>query len=36
MDAFDATGKEHFPKLIADVPNFSNVTPVGQIAKIVE
>ena len=36
MDGFDAAGKEHFPKLMADLPNFSNITPVGQIEEIVE
>lgn len=34
MDAFDAAGKEHLPKLMADLPNFSNVIPVGQIEEI--
>jgi uncharacterized protein (TIGR02118 family) len=36
MEAFDAAGKEHLPKLMADLPNFSNITPVGQIEEIVE
>jgi uncharacterized protein (TIGR02118 family) len=36
MTGFDAAGKEHLPKLIADLPNFSNVTPVGQIEEIIE
>lgn len=36
MEGFDAAGKEHLSKLIADLPNFSNVIPVGQIEEIVE
>ena len=36
MEGFDAAGKLHFPKLIADLPNFSNITPVGQIEEIVD
>jgi hypothetical protein len=36
MDDFNAAGKEHLPKLMADLPNFSNITPVGQIEEIVE
>ncbi len=35
MEAFDAAGKEHLPRLIADLPNFSNVTPVAQIEEII-
>jgi len=35
MEGFDAAGKEHLPKLFADLPNFSNITPVGQIEEIV-
>ena len=35
MEAFDAAGKLHLPKLMADLPNFSNITPVGQIEEIV-
>ncbi len=31
MEAFDAAGKEHRPKLIADLPNFTNIIPVAQI-----
>jgi len=34
MEGFDAAGKQHFPKLAADVPNFSNIQPVGQIEEI--
>lgn len=34
MDAFDAAGKEHLPKLIADVPNFTNVIPVAQVEEV--
>ena len=36
MEGFDAAGKQHFPKLLADLPNFSNLTPLGQIEEIVE
>lgn len=36
MEAFDAAGKQHLPKLLADLANFSNITPVGQIEQIVE
>jgi uncharacterized protein (TIGR02118 family) len=36
MEGFEAAGKEHFPKLLADLPNFSNITPLGQIEEIVE
>ena len=36
MEGFDAAGKEHLSKLIADLPNFSNVIPVGQIEEIIE
>ena len=36
MEAFDAAGKQHLSKLIADLPNFSNVIPVGQIEEIIE
>ncbi len=35
MEAFEAAGNQHFPKLIADLPNFTNITPVGQIEEIV-
>lgn len=35
MEAFDAAGKQHLQELIADLPNFSNITPVGQIEEIV-
>jgi uncharacterized protein (TIGR02118 family) len=34
LDAFDAAGKEHLPTLLADLANFSNVTPVGQIEEV--
>ena len=36
MEAFDAAANEHRAKLIADVPNFSNITPVAQIDEVVE
>jgi len=36
LEAFDAAAKEHRPKLIADVPNFSNITPVAQIDEVTE
>lgn len=36
MDAFNAAGKEHFPKIAADVANYTNLQPVGQIEAIVE
>lgn len=35
MEAFDAAGKQHLPRLLADLANFSNVTPVGQIEELV-
>jgi uncharacterized protein (TIGR02118 family) len=35
MEGFDAAGQEHLPKLLADLANFSNITPVGQIEEIV-
>ncbi len=35
MEGFEAAGKQHFPTLAADVPNFSNIKPVGQIEEIV-
>jgi len=34
MEGFEAAGKQHFQKLMADLPNFSNITPVGQIEEI--
>jgi uncharacterized protein (TIGR02118 family) len=34
MEAFDAAGKQHLPKLLADLANFSNVIPVGQIEEL--
>jgi uncharacterized protein (TIGR02118 family) len=34
MKGFEAAGKLHFQKLMADLPNFSNITPVGQIEEI--
>ena len=34
MEGFDAAGKQHLPTLMADLPNFSNVTPLGQIEEI--
>lgn len=36
MEAFDAAANEHRAKLIADVPNFSNITPIAQIDEIVD
>jgi len=36
MEGFDAAGKLHLQKLFADLPNFSNITPVGQIEEFVE
>jgi uncharacterized protein (TIGR02118 family) len=36
MEGFDAAGKQHFPTLAADVPNFSNIKPLGQIEEIVD
>jgi len=36
MEGFDAAGKQHFAALMADLPNFSNTQPVGQIEEIVE
>ena len=35
MEAFDAAGKEHRPKLIADLANFTNIIPVAQVEEIV-
>src|SRR5881394_2448725 len=35
MEGFGAAGKQHFPTLAADVPNFSNLKPLGQIEEIV-
>ena len=35
MAAFEAAGKQHLPRLLADLANFSNVTPVGQIEELV-
>jgi len=35
MEGFDAAGKLHLQKLFADLPNFSNITPVGQIEEII-
>ncbi len=35
MQGFDAAGKQHLPALLADLANFSNVTPVGQIEELV-
>jgi uncharacterized protein (TIGR02118 family) len=34
MEGFEAAGKLHFQKLMDDLPNFSNITPVGQIEEI--
>jgi len=34
MEAFEAAGKEHFPKLLADIPNYTNLTAVAQIEEI--
>jgi uncharacterized protein (TIGR02118 family) len=35
MEAFEAAGKQHLGTLFADIPNFSDITPVGQIEEIV-
>jgi len=34
MEAYEAASKEHVAKLIADVPNFTNIKPVAQIEEI--
>lgn len=34
MEAFEAAGKEHRPKLIADLANFTNIIPVAQIEEV--
>jgi len=34
MEAFDAASSEHRPKLIADLANFTNITPIAQIEEI--
>ena len=34
MEAYEAAAKEHVAKLIADVPNFTNIKPVAQIEEI--
>jgi uncharacterized protein (TIGR02118 family) len=34
MDAYEAASKEHVSKLIADVPNFTNIRPVAEIEEI--
>jgi len=36
MEGFDAAGEVHLPKSLADLANFLNVAPVGQIEEIVE
>jgi len=36
IEAFEAAGKEHFPKVVADVPNYTNIVPVGQIEEILD
>lgn len=36
MEAFDAAGKIHLPAVMADLANFSNVVPVGQIEELME
>lgn len=36
MDAYEAASKEHVSKLIADVPNFTNIRPVAQIEEILD
>jgi uncharacterized protein (TIGR02118 family) len=36
MEGFDAAGKQHFPTLAADLPNFSNIKPLGQIEEIMK
>ena len=34
IEAFEAAGKEHRPKLIADLANFTNIIPVAQIEEV--
>jgi uncharacterized protein (TIGR02118 family) len=34
MEGFDAAGKEHFPKLLADITNYTNLVPLGQIEEV--
>jgi len=36
IEAFEAAGKEHFPRVVADVPNYTNIVPVGQIEEILD
>ena len=36
MEAYEVASKEHVAKLIADVPNFTNIKPVAQVEEIVE
>lgn len=35
MDDYEAASKEHVAKLIADVPNFTNIKPVAEIEELV-
>lgn len=35
MEAYEAASKEHVAKLIADVPNFTNIKPVAEIEELV-
>jgi len=36
MEAYEAAAKEHVAKLIADVPNFTNIKPTAQIEEILD
>jgi uncharacterized protein (TIGR02118 family) len=36
MEAYEAASKEHVAKLIADVPNFTNIKPTAQIEEILD
>jgi hypothetical protein len=36
MEAYEAASKEHVARLIADVPNFTNIKPVAQVEEIVD
>jgi uncharacterized protein (TIGR02118 family) len=34
MEAFDAAGRQHLPKIRADVANYTNIAPVAQIDEL--
>ena len=36
MEAFNAAAKEHRPRLIADLANFTNITPIAQIEEVLD